>query len=238
MLFAEAGRPVRKLNYDPAASAVDLLSPEAQEKLRVRVVPQDEFQSRIVIENRTDEPITVRLPKAVAAVHTVPKPEADPVPRIRTANPPEAEDEQTKGNAQAVVGTFGPMNGQANGFPHQSAEGNAFTIPARGKVMIALHSACAEHGKRPPIARMTYQLKPLDKQVENETLREIIQAYDPAKTDSLAFQAVVWHLANEMSWEDLAQKTIKTAGGLQPYFTRDQLIQAQQLLDKAQAPEE
>ncbi len=238
MLFADTDRPVRKLGYDPTASVVDLLSPDAQEKLRVRVVPQDEFQSRIVIENLTDEPITVRLPQAVAAVHTIPKPDVDPSPRIRTANPPEAEEEQTQGNAQAVVGTFGPMNGQANGFPHQSAKASAFTIPAKGKVMIALHSVCAEHGKRSPIARMTYQLKALDKQVENETLREIIQAYDPAKTDSLAFQAVVWHLADGMSWEDLARKTINTAGGLHPYFTRDQLIEAQRLLEKAKAADE
>jgi hypothetical protein len=61
--------------------------------------------------------------------------------------------------------------------------------------------------------------------------------YDPLSTDPRAFQAIVWHLGNGVSWEDLAQKTLKTAGQVQPYFTRSQLIEAQQLLERAKAEE-
>lgn len=234
-VIADQERPIRKLTYDAKAEAVDLLSPEAREKLRVQVIPQNEFQSRIVIENLTEDPLTVRLPKAVAAVHTISKSDANPQPRVRTSAGEEPKEEPATGNGQAVVGTFGPMNDLANAFPHQSEEGNAFTIPAGRKVMIALHSACAEHGKRPPISRMAYELRPLEKQVESKTLQKIIQAYDPQSTNARAFQAVVWHLGNGLSWEDLAQKTLKTAGQVQPYFTRAELIEAQRLLEKANA---
>jgi hypothetical protein len=236
-LAAEVDGPIRKLTYDKSADVVDLLSPEAREKLRVRVVPQNEFQSRILIENLTEDPLTVRLPKAVAAVHSVAKPDANPAPRVRTPDPEETKDDAPTGSGQAVVGTFGPMNEDATGFPHQTEEGHAFTIPARRKVMIALHSACAEHGKRPPLSRMTYELKPLEKQVENPTLQKIIQGYDPKTTDAHAFQAVVWHLESGLSWQDLAQKTLKTAGQVEPYFTRSQLIEAQKLLERAKAEE-
>lgn len=235
-LIADEDGPIRKLEYDPKADAVELLSQEAREKLRVQVIPQNETRSRVVIENLTEDPLTVRLPKAVAAVHAVSKPDANPQPRVRTGDL-EPEDDPATGNGQAVVGTFGPMDGPANAFPHETEEGHAFTIPGKRKVMIALHSACAEHGKRPPISRMTYELKTLDKQVENKTLQRIIQGYDPLSTDPRAFQAIVWHLENGLSWEDLAQKTIKTAGQVEPYFTRSQLIEAQKLLERAKGEE-
>ena len=237
LFFPDAGwsakaKPMRKLSYDPKAPAVDLLGENAKGKLGVRVIPQNEFRSRILIENKTEAPLTVKLPKAVAAVHVVPKKDP-PASRVRTADDAE-ETNEAPGNAQAVVGTFGPMNAQANAFPHESEEGYAFTIPAGRSVQIALHSACAEHGKRTPISRMTYRLKPLAEQTANETLQKVIQSYDPKTTDPLAFQAVVWHLANGLSWEALAQKTVKKGGQKVLYFTRPQLVAAQKLIANAE----
>jgi hypothetical protein len=233
LTFAEQAKPIRKLSFDPAAKAVDLLSEDAKAKLAVRVIPQNEFRSRIRIENLTDEPLTVRVPPAVAAVHALPSAEAAPQPRVRVPGAAEPAQEESQGAGQAVVGTFGPLDDPANAFPHQSEAGSEFTIPARGSVLILLHSACAEHGKRPPISRMTYQLKPLDNQVENEVLRKVVQSYDPEKTDRQAFQAAVWHLANGLSWEMLAEKTVKRGGQIVAYFTRQQLIEAQQLIEKS-----
>lgn len=227
-------KPIRKLTYDAEAPVVDLLGKEAKEKLRVWVIPQNEFLSRILIENLTDHSLTVRLPKAVAAVHTLPKDDPPPRTRVRDPEPdPPAEDEPAMGNGQSVVGTFGPMTGPTNDFPHQSEEGNAFTIPANASVQIRLSSACAEHGKRSPISRMTYQLKPLDEQIENKTLQKVIQSYDPQTTDALAFQAAVWHLANGMTWEALAEKTDKRGGQTVSYFTRKQLATARQIIEDA-----
>ena len=231
---AEAPKPIRKLTYDPQAPAVDLLSKDAQGKLQVRVIPQNEFRSRVRIENLTDGPLTVQIPQAVAAVHVVPKPEEKPASRVREPAPPKKIEETSSGTGQAVVGSFGPMDGPLKPFPHQSETGNAFTIPARRAVLILLHSACAEHGKLSPFSRMTYRLKPLDEQIENKTLRKAVQAYDPQNTDRLAFQAAVWHLANGLSWEMLAAKTEDRGGVVVPYFTRAQLRSAQQLITDAE----
>lgn len=229
--LAEAAKPIRKLTYDADAPVVDLLSDDAKGKLQVQVIPQNEFLSRIRLENLTDQPLTVRLPKAVAAVHTIPKEKNPPRARVRDSETdPKDEEAPLPGTGQAVVGSFGPMNGPANAFPHQSEEGNALTIPAGRSVQIRLLSACAEHGKRSPISRMSYRLKPLDKQIEIETLRKVIQSYDPQTTDSLAFQAVVWHLANGLTWKALAGKTVKRGGQTVPYFTRKQLYSAQKLI--------
>jgi len=226
-------KPIRKLSYDENAPVVDLLGDGAKGKLGVRVIPQNEFRSRILIENQTAGPLTVRLPKAVAAVHVVPKDDPEPNSRVRATEEADESDE-TAGTGQAVVGTFGPMNADANGFPHESEEGSAFTIPAGRRVQILLHSACAEHGKRPPISRMTYQLKPLAQQTANEALQKVVQAYDPLATDPLAFQAAIWHLASGLSWETLAQKTVKKGGQTVPYFTRRQLALAQNLVASAE----
>ncbi|MCA9072076.1 MAG: hypothetical protein KDA84_24275, partial [Planctomycetaceae bacterium] len=128
----EAAKPIRKLTYDADAPVVDLLGEDAKGKLQTQVIPKNEFLSLIRIENLTDQPLTVRLPKAVAAVHSLPGNDPSTRAQVReTKVDPQAEkDEATTGNGQAVVGSFGPMNGSASAFPHQSDEGNAFTIPA------------------------------------------------------------------------------------------------------------
>lgn len=235
IVSAAQAKPIRKLSYDENAPAVNLLGENAKGKLSVRAIPQDEFRSRILLENQTDRPLTVRLPKAIAAVHVIPPEDAEPPSRVRAAAEDlEEPEEATAGTGQAVVGTFGPMNAKADGFPHESAEGSAFTIPAGRSVQILLHSACAEHGKRPPISRMTYELKPLAEQSANEELEKIVASYDPKSTDALAFQAAVWHLANGLSWQVLAQKTVKKGGQSVPYFTRPQLIAAQKLIADAE----
>ena len=233
-LPAEVFKPIRKLTYDPKAAAVDLLSQEARGKLRVRVIPQNEFRSRVRIENLTGDPLTVRIPKAVAAVHVVPKPQNDGASRVRGPDDASQTETPKKGAGQAVVGSFGPMDDPAKPFPHESKSGSAFTIPAHQSVMILLHSACAEHGKPSPFSRMTYQLKPLEDQIENKTLRKIVEAYDPKAMDPLAFQAAVWHLANGLSWQSLAAKTEDRGGVVVLCFTREQLRSAQRLVAEAQ----
>ncbi len=233
--IAETSRPIRQLAYDPEAPAVDLLSKEAGGKLRVRVIPQNEFRSRVRIENLTENPLTVRLPKAAAAVHVFPKAETDPpASRVRETRPRTETEEKDKAPGQAVVGTFGPMEDPLKPFPHESETGGAFTIPGKKSVEILLHTACAEHGKLTPFSRMTYRLKPLDDEIENKTLQKIVKTYDPQKIHPLAFQAAVWHLANGMSWKDLAAKTSTKGGIPAPYFTRRQLLAAQKLIKSAE----
>jgi hypothetical protein len=113
LTFAEQAKPIRKLSFDPAAKAVDLLSEDAKTKLSVRVIPQNEFRSRDRIENLTEEPLSVRVPQAVAAGHALPTEERDRLPRVRVQVAAEAVAEVPQGAGLAVVGTFGPMDDPA-----------------------------------------------------------------------------------------------------------------------------
>jgi hypothetical protein len=61
-------RPVKVLKHDPAAAEVELFDGIETGKLEVRVVPKNSFGGNVLIENKTDKPLTVKLPKAVIAV--------------------------------------------------------------------------------------------------------------------------------------------------------------------------
>ena len=50
------------------ANAVDLFQAIDKGQVDVKVIPKDSSQLRVMIENKTDKPLTVKLPNAFAAV--------------------------------------------------------------------------------------------------------------------------------------------------------------------------
>ncbi len=49
-------------------------------------------------------------------------------------------------------------------------------------------------------------------------------------------QAAAWHVGNGMSWDDLARKTFDQAAAADtPYFSREQLVAAMQLVAASRA---
>ncbi|OYW11496.1 MAG: hypothetical protein B7Z55_19240, partial [Planctomycetales bacterium 12-60-4] len=67
---------------------------------------------------------------------------------------------------------------------------------------------------------------------DDPILKELLKLVGTGNVDKQAAQAAAWHLANDMSFEELATKATQHAGGVPPtpYFTRQQLAGAQALL--------
>ena len=62
---------IRRLSFDKTARVVELFAGIKNGELTSRVAVKDESTSTVYLNNETDEPVTVELPDAVAAVHVL-----------------------------------------------------------------------------------------------------------------------------------------------------------------------
>lgn len=240
-------RPITKPSYNPAAASVELFEGIDQGSLAVTVIPNDAFGGNVFVENRTDKPLTVRLPKAVAAVQVLKQGFGAPGAFSAAAGPGAG----VGGRAQTLGGTMGTPFGFNPGLTAASVPngvGNVpgilgpaannfgfFSIPPEKVVQVPLTSVCLEHGKPDPMSAMRYKLIPVESYTSNPVLSELLTRVGSDNFDRAAVQAAAWHLAGSMSWETLASKTHEqvfgTPGGR--YFTAAQLAAAQDLVSQA-----
>ncbi|REJ74950.1 MAG: hypothetical protein DWQ34_14745 [Planctomycetota bacterium] len=90
---------------------------------------------------------------------------------------------------------------------------------------------CLEHGKKEPHPRVEYKLIPVTEFSDNATLHELLKLVGTGKLNQQAAQAAAWHLANDMSWEELASKKYERVRAADtPYFSRAQLFAAQNIV--------
>ena len=85
-------------------------------------------------------------------------------------------------------------------------------------------TVCLEHGKRDPRPAIPYEIRPLETVTTKPGVAEVLTLLGYGKIDQREAQAAAWHLANGMSWEQLAQKRVQTVlGDGGSYFTPDQI---------------
>lgn len=110
-----------------------------------------------------------------------------------------------------------------------------FSVPPEKVVQIQMRSFCLEHGKPDPRPTATYRLVRLETYTKNPVLQELIESAGTGKIDRQVAQAAIWHITDNMSWEELARKHVEQLGGAdpEPYFTRGQLMGAQQFVAEA-----
>ena len=61
-------RPAKIGEYNPDAQTVEMFAAMEKGDIAVKLIPKDSTQSKIIIENKTDEPLNVKLPDAFAGV--------------------------------------------------------------------------------------------------------------------------------------------------------------------------
>lgn len=251
MVQAGSKRLVKKPVYDPGAARVELFEGIEQEQLHATLVPKNSLSGSVFIENRSDKPLTVTLPRAVAAVQVLKQGFGGGGAGGRGGGGGQAGGAQggQGGQGQALGGGFGAgggggagglgggvAGGGGNGFGNGGG-GGFFTIPSQAVVQVPLTSVCLEHGKSDPLPKMTYKLVPLENYTGNLALREFLMVLGSNELDSGAAQAAAWCLANDMSWESLSAKTVGRLGGVDddPYFSAAQIAAAQELVAAARA---
>jgi len=242
--LAASKQPLKKLKHDPGAPAVDLFDAIEAGSVETSVIARSANDASLFVTNKSDDAISIQMPKAVVAVQVLKQifPQGG-----RIAGPGGGFPGGNQGNmgmSQPIGG--GPQNGNfgnqqgigLNNVGNVPGVGNGpigfFSVPPQKTVQVPLRTVCLAHGRPEPRSRMKYQLVKLEDYTHDPSLQETLKVYAAGETDLQTAQAAVWHLTDQMSWDELRAKQIDRLGGLDPqsYFTQNQVDGAAALIER------
>jgi hypothetical protein len=108
--------------------------------------------------------------------------------------------------------------------------GGLFNIAPEKVGELKVATACLDHGKLEPSKYIAYEVVPLEQCTNKPGVAEALALLAAGKTKQKVAQAVVWHLANGLSWEQLAAKKVNRVGRADtPYYEPAELQAALEL---------
>jgi hypothetical protein len=236
-------RPTKVIQVDPNAPVVELFAAVNDQKVTTEIVHKSSFGGNVLIQNTSDEALTVQLPKVAVAI---PKHLAQfgggGLGGGGLGGAGGGLGGQGGGAAQATGGGLGGGGLGGGGMGGMGGGGgNFFSVPPMATIepnqtlSLEWNSVCLQHGKSEPGPRHNYVLVPVESFTKDPILTELLTMVGTGKVDRQAAQAATWHLTDNLSWQALAHKSITRLGGLPPlpYFNIAQLAAAQSLLSTA-----
>ena len=218
----------------PPEITVDLFDAIKQGQLEVQVIPREARGCRLMMTNKTDKPLSVRLPAAFAAT---------PVLAQFNNNNWNANNGNNANNAPQPLGVTtngqrnnvrpGPMNIRQQGNGNRGPFGPLFNIPPEKMIKAKFPALCLEHGLSTPRAAMPYEIKPLEDVTTTQGVSEVLAALGDGEVQQDVAQLAAWHLNNGIGWQQLAAE--KETFTQQPRYSASHLKAAKKLADQAVA---
>lgn len=231
--------------FDPQAETVELFSAIDQGQLEVKLIPRDSRECRVLITNKTDKPLNVALPEALAGVPVVAQ--IGPGPDIFQPGGPNRNNANNGPQRLGIGNQFGNnrWGNQGNQFfnllgGNNRRRGPGNVLPGRGMpnfapfnvapenvAQLKLPAVCLDYGKPTPRPKMRYELKPIEDVSDKAEVQELCRMLGHGQVSQRAAQAAAWHLMGDMTWEQLAGLRRRFAMGriTEPYFTSAELVQ-------------
>jgi len=118
------------------------------------------------------------------------------------------------------MGGMGGMGGGMGGMGGMGMGGMMRVEPDRPR-KVTVPTLCLEHGKADPNPRMKYRIVRLSEVNASPEVAELCKALAQGKVPQNTAQAAAWHIANGLSWEELAKKprVISQYTGIELYFS-------------------
>ena len=216
-LAALAVTPEKKAAKEPE-NVVELFAGMESGEIEVKVFPKDATKGTVTIHNKTDKPLTIKVPEVLAGV---------PVQAQMCGCLGGGGFGGCGGGGGGNQGFGGGMMGGMGGM--MGGMGGGFFNVAPDKVAkVKLVTVCLDHGKEDPNPHIEYKLVPIESYAKDPAVTEVIKLMVKGKIDQHSAQAAAWHLQNGLSWEQLATKvgTKHLNGAVEPYFTAVHLRRA------------
>ncbi len=234
-----AKKPIRNPKFDPLAEKVDLFEAVDDGQVSVKLIPNDAMGGNVLIENKTDKPLTIKIPDAVVGVSI--HAQGFGGGGLGGGLGGGGLGGGGGGGGQAVGGGVGGGGGGLGGGMGGGGFGGGmggmggggfFSVPPEKVISLPFNSVCLEHGKAEPNSGSKYTLIPVSKFSKDAVLYELLTAVGANRVNPQAAQAAAWHLSNNMSFEELAEKSDGSSGALSPspYFSQEQILGAQRLV--------
>jgi hypothetical protein len=217
-------RPTKIGPVNPNAETVEMFAAIEKGDIAVKLIPKDSTECRVLIENKTKKPLNVKLPEAFAGVPVLAQ-VAGPGGGGGRSNRSGSSNRSGGGGNQGTGG--GMMGGGGMG-------GGMFGLPPEQIGKLKVPTICLDHGKAEPRASVPYEIKPIESYTTKPGVRELCQMIGSGQISQRAAQAAAWHLNNDMSWQELANKRLRHANGTsQPYFSPAEIQGGQQIAASA-----
>ena len=184
-------------------STVDLFQAMDHGEIEVIIRNKDAADANLIVENKTDKPLAIRMPAAFSCV---------PVMR--------------QGGAGAPGMGGGGMGG--GGF---GGGGGFFNIPPGRVGKTSLKTFCLEEGKKDPRSRIEYRIQPLTDLNSDPKIFEMCRMLANDEIAQPVAQAAAWNVANGLSWQELFVKNRieRMDGSYERYFHPQHLAIAQRV---------
>lgn len=225
---AKKSGAITKPKFDPNAPVVKLFEGMESGQLTTKLIMKNEFSGNLLIENKTDGPLTIQMPDAYVGVHVL-----NQFGGGGLGGGGLGGGQQGGGGGQTAGG--GGQQGGGFGGGQQGGGGQGFfSIPPEKVVRLPFNSVCLEHGKPTPRPRMEYVIRPVEEFSKDPLLRELLVMISTGRVSQKAGQAAAWHLSNGKSWRELAAMADNRVGRPDtPHFSYADLQIAQALLANA-----
>jgi hypothetical protein len=193
-----------------------------------KFVARSSSKGRLVLKNRTSAPLNVQLPEAFVGVPVLAQ-------GFGGGGGGFGGGGGGGGGQQSVGGGGGGMGGGGMGGGGMGG-GGQFNIAPEKVGRIDLPLLCLDHGLRDPSASTPYEIRPIEQHVDRPAVIEVVKAFARGELPRSAAQAAVWHLNNDVSWQQLAAKLTGTARNLvrNPYFSPQEIRAAMAIANRAQ----
>ncbi len=251
---AEAESPRRlptitKPKFDPDAEKVAFFEATKAGTLEAWLIPENEAGGFVFIENKSDVPLTVKMPAAFVGVQNLKQflnGNGNGNNNIFGPNNQQSQNQGATGGNQSVGGGTAQTGNNNNGFQlNGNNNGNNrqpnnffapgapfFSIPPQRRVKLQFNSVCLNHGLKTPSRRNRYHLVSVDDYTNDEQLKELLTWVATGKVPQKTAQAATWHLTDEMSYQQLAAKKEHHLGGaVSQFFSRTDIRQSKQLVE-------
>lgn len=249
LIAADSKPHITKPSYDASARQVDLFKGMEEGLIEVRLIQRTSKVGNLVVENKTKEPITVKLPEAFVGQQILNQLGGGLGGGMMGGGMGGGAGGGGQGQATGGGAGGGGMGGGGLGGGGLGGGGMGgggfFSIPAERVVRLPVRSVCLEYGKHEPNTRMEYRVTPVESFSKDPTLKEVLGFISEGRASENVAQAAAWHLSNGMSWGELAAMKQKRLGGgpQPPQFTTREIMAAQELVaagkqravDKAEA---
>jgi hypothetical protein len=221
-----------KPQYNPDLPKIGLLDGIEKQAISVQMVAKNAEEGAILVENLTDQPLTVELPEAFVGVQVLPQ---DDGFGLGGGGGTSGSGGGGGGQNQAAGGGFGGGGiGGGGGLGGGGGGGGFFSVPPEQIARIPYQSVCLEHGKAEPRPQVKYKLIAPEQYSSDPKVHELLKMVGTGRLNKASAQAAAWHLASGMSWEELASKKYNNLGRPDtPYFHPSALYEAQAIVAEA-----
>ena len=239
------------------AEKVDMFAAMESGDIEVRVIAKDSTTGNVLIKNKSNKPLRIALPEAFVGVPVAAQfggmgmggMGGGGMGGMGGGMGGMGGGMGGMGGMQGMGGGMGGMGGGMGGMGGgmggmgggmggggMGGGGGFFDVEPEKVGKLKLNIMCLDHGKKDPTPRIAYELRPVDANVSDPKVAELIKMLGRGEIDQRGAQAAIWNMKNGLSWQELAVKVgaKHLNGTTEPYFTHDELVRGMKYVAMAE----